>query len=76
MGYELNATARSLRLQKNNIIGLSVPDIDNPSIWQIIRGIESEAQSCNYNILLIDTTNPKFEKDAIREALRGRLCQL
>ncbi len=50
-----NKTARNLRLQKTNTLGLIVPNIANPFFGTLARHIESEARKSNYSILLCDS---------------------
>ncbi|MGC8779884.1 MAG: LacI family DNA-binding transcriptional regulator [Anaerolineae bacterium] len=74
LGYEPNAAARSLRLRESRTIGLLVPDTGNPYYWQLLRGAESEAHLCGYDILLVHTAlDPTREREAVRAVLRRRV---
>jgi LacI family transcriptional regulator len=54
-GYLPDQLARSLRINKSNIIGLIIPDISNPFFASLARVIENEARKKNYSIILSDT---------------------
>lgn len=74
LGYEPNAAARSLRLSENRTIGLLVPDTGNPYYWSLLQGAETEAHSCGYDILLVNTAlDPNREREAVRAVLRRRV---
>ncbi len=55
LGYIPNQIARSLRIQRSNIIGLIIPDISNPFFASLARVIANEAHKKNYSIILSDT---------------------
>src|SRR2546423_9049073 len=43
LGYTPNRTARALRMQTSNVIGLIVADIENPFFTALARGVEDVA---------------------------------
>ena len=51
-GYQPNALARNLRLQRTSTLGLIVPDTHNPYFSEVARGIESIAFEHGYTVLL------------------------
>ncbi len=55
MDYRPNRVARSLRVQKSNIIGLIVADIQNPFFTLVSRSVQDEAYKNRYNIFLCNT---------------------
>ncbi len=55
LGYQPNAVARNLRLQKTNTIGLVVPDTHNPYFSEVARGIEEVAFDHGYTVFLCHT---------------------
>ena len=57
LGYRANATARALRLQRSQAIGVIVPDLTNPIIPPIVQGIESVVADAGYVVLLGDTAH-------------------
>jgi LacI family transcriptional regulator len=52
LGYQPNAVARSLRLQKTSILGLILPDTHNPYFAEVIRGVEEVAFQRDYSVML------------------------
>ena len=52
LGYKPNAIARSLRLQRTSIIGLILPDTQNPYFAEVVRGVEKIAFQHGYSIIL------------------------
>ncbi|GAB4580171.1 MAG: LacI family DNA-binding transcriptional regulator [Anaerolineales bacterium] len=52
LGYVPDASAKALRLGSTKTIGLIIPDIHNPHFWQVADGVEQEADSAGYHILL------------------------
>ena len=60
--YRPNRVARSLRVQKSNIIGLIVSDIQNPFFTLISRAVEDTAYGQGMSIFLCNTdSHPKKE---------------
>jgi LacI family transcriptional regulator len=55
LNYAPSAIARSLSMMETNIIGVVVPDINNPFFSEVIKGISSLADTHNLNIFLCDT---------------------
>ena len=55
LGYRPNALARSLRVGHTRTLGLILPDSSNPFFAEIAHGIEQEAFSQGYSIILCNT---------------------
>ena len=55
MGYRRNALAASLRSQRNNLIGVIVPDLGNPLFGPIVQGIERELRAAGLLTLVVQT---------------------
>ncbi len=55
LGYRANATARALRLQRSQSVGVIVPDLTNPIIPPIVQGIEGRIGDAGYVVLLGNT---------------------
>ena len=55
LGYRANATARALRLQRSQSVGVIVPDLMNPMSAPIVDGIESCLLGAGYIVLLGNT---------------------
>jgi LacI family transcriptional regulator len=52
MGFVGNRSARSLVSGRTNVIGLLLPDLGTAYIGEIIRGIDTELESSQYNLML------------------------
>lgn len=52
--YQPNALARQLRTQATKTVIVIVPDIQNSLFLEVLRGIESEAASSGYQVLIAD----------------------
>lgn len=64
--YMPNLIAQSLRTNKTNTIGLTVPNIDNPFFSTLAAVIINQTKRLGYNILLTDTMeNEENEVQAI-----------
>jgi LacI family transcriptional regulator len=71
IGYHPNTLARSLVTSKTHVIGLSLPNIDQPFFPQIARGVEDAANETDYSVFLCNASgDPDRELRAI-ERLRG-----
>ena len=64
LNYRPNLTARSLRVQKSNKIGLVVSDIRNPFFTAIGRAVEDAAYEQGYSLLICNT-----DEDSKKEEL-------
>jgi LacI family transcriptional regulator len=74
LGYEPNATARSLRLSTTYNIGITIPDMKNPHMQEILCGAAHAAQACDYNLLLFSTDlKPENEILSLRELASRRI---
>lgn len=58
--YTPNLIAQSLRTNKTNTIGLTVPNIDNPFFSTLAAVIINEFKSRGYNTLLADTMENEY----------------
>ncbi len=56
LNYRPNASARSLALQKTNMLGVILPDIGSPFYTELIRGVEQEAGAQGYYLVLCTTS--------------------
>ncbi len=55
IGYQPNALARGLVLNKSAIIGIIVPDVTNPFFAAVARGAEEATVEKGYNLLICNT---------------------
>lgn len=66
MEYRPNLTARSLVLQKTNLIGLLVPSVSYSFYPDIIQAIQKYIKDAGYNLLLtVSNEDPSQEKEEI-----------
>jgi len=63
LGYTPNRTARALRMQTSNVIGLIVADIENPFFTALARGVEDVAGEAGCSVVLCNS-----DEDPGREA--------
>ncbi len=63
LSYIPNQVARNLNSRQTNILALVLPTISDPFWYSIARGVEDEAESCGYSVLLCNT-----DDDASKEA--------
>ena len=70
MGYLPNLTARSLRTDQSNTIGIIVDDILSPFAPRILRGIQDSLKRFNYlNLIMNSDWYPEVEQEAISTLL-------
>ncbi|RKN44022.1 LacI family DNA-binding transcriptional regulator [Streptomyces hoynatensis] len=55
LGFAPNRVAQSLRKQRGSVIGLVIPDIENPFFTSLARGVEDAAQRTNLSVVLCNT---------------------
>lgn len=58
-----NRTARTLRRQSSEVIGLIIPDIENPYFTEMARGVEDIASEAGYSVVLCNS-DAQLEKEA------------
>ncbi|WP_309066895.1 LacI family DNA-binding transcriptional regulator [Microbacterium sp.] len=50
-----NRTARTLRRRSSEVIGLIIPDIENPYFTELARGVEDVASEAGYSVVLCNS---------------------
>jgi LacI family transcriptional regulator len=75
LGYAPDPAARSLRTRRSGFVGLVVPDLTNPVIPPIVRGIEQVLWSAGVACLLADTDNDVEREAAVITELQARRCE-
>ncbi|MBX3080826.1 MAG: LacI family DNA-binding transcriptional regulator [Anaerolineae bacterium] len=55
LGYRPNRAAQSLVSDRSGVIGVVIPDINNPFFPEVVRAIEDTALERDYNVLLFST---------------------
>ncbi|MFI6789650.1 LacI family DNA-binding transcriptional regulator [Nonomuraea sp. NPDC050383] len=63
LGYVRNGSARHLRAGRSRTIGVVALDLSNPFVIDVLRGIESAAETADLNVMVVNSS-----KDATREA--------
>jgi LacI family transcriptional regulator len=70
LSYQPNASAKGLALQKTETLGIIVPDISSPFYAELVRGVEEEASSKGYHLILC-TTAGKLSREEVYLRLLG-----
>ncbi|WP_102193403.1 LacI family DNA-binding transcriptional regulator [Microbacterium aurantiacum] len=63
LNFTPNRTARTLRRQSSEVIGLIIPDIENPYFTEMARGVEDVASEAGYSVVLCNS-DAQVEKEA------------
>jgi len=75
LGYIPNQVARNLNSRQTNTVALVLPTISDPFWHSIARGVEDEAESRGYSVLLCNTDDDSSkEARYIDTLLRDRVC--
>jgi LacI family transcriptional regulator len=74
LGYHPDPIARSLRTRRSGVVGVVVPDLTNPVIAPIVRGIEKVLWTAGIACLLADTDNDVEREAVLIDELRDRRC--
>lgn len=69
LDYRPNRLARNLRLQRAEMIGIVVSDIENPHFSQMVRVIEDEAFRRGYRVVLCNSDESPEKQRAYLEML-------
>jgi LacI family transcriptional regulator len=65
--YHPSRTARRLRANSSDVLGLIIPDIQNPLFQALVRGVEDAAYAQQMNVVLCNTDdNPDKQKVYLR----------
>ena len=74
LGYVPDARAQALRSGSTKTIGLIIPDIHNPHFWETADGVEQEAYTAGYHMLLSSIPpEDKFAEAAFRNLSQRRI---
>ena len=74
LGYAPDARAQALRSGSTKTMGLIIPDIHNPHVWEIAAGIEQEVRASGYHLLLSSTDlDPEYGKDVFKDLSHRRI---
>jgi len=67
LNYRPNRAARNLRAGSNQIVGVLIPDIENPFFISVVCGIEEVLQTAGYSLLLANF-NESPEREQVQLA--------
>lgn len=71
LGYQPNLTARSLRGQKTQLIGMMIADICNPYYQVMVRSVQDVARARGYDVLISNTDHdPETERHFLDNIVR------
>ena len=74
IGYLPSAVARSLRKSETRIIGVLVPNVQNPFFAELVCGVEERCRLAGYSVFLCNSDNdPKRQQDYLRTLLEKRV---
>lgn len=74
LGYAPNRIARSLKAQASDTVGVIIPDITNPFLVKIVKGVERTLSAAGYTPILCDTEeSPEKEERYLTDLLERRI---
>lgn len=71
-GYNMNYSAKSLRMKKSFTIGIIVPDIQNYFFSDIVQKIEKILFELNYSTIICNTGRDSKKEQSYIQMLKGR----
>lgn len=71
LNYVPSTTARSLSLQKSNVLGVIIPEVSNPFFGEVFKGISEIADDNDLSIFYCDTDNNRDKELKALATLRG-----
>ena len=72
LGYRPNPMARSLRTARTNTVGLVIPDLTNPLVPPMVRGIDDVLAPAGYDAWIVNTDNDPDRERALIDSLRAK----
>jgi DNA-binding LacI/PurR family transcriptional regulator len=72
MGYAPDATARALRRQTNDLVGIVVPDILNPFFARVVKGAEAVLYREGFTVIICDSEEDSRKESAYLRVLYER----
>jgi len=74
LGYAPNRIARSLKARTSDTVGVIIPDITNPFLVKIVKGVEKVLSAAGYTPILCDTEeSPDKEERYLADLLERRI---
>jgi len=74
LNYKPNATARKLKLQKSNTIGIVIDDVTRTFLTRCLHGIEHQCEEYGYNIILFNTYPGTNQEDKTIDHILQNQC--
>lgn len=76
LGYRQNRAARAMKIGRSDIIGLVIPNIENPFFATLAQSILLESQRQDYQVFLVDTegsheTEEKAMQGLVQQGVDG-----
>jgi LacI family transcriptional regulator len=65
LGYQPNTMARGLRLGRTHVLGLLVPDLENPSFASVTKGVQARARAAGYAVFVADSEESRSAEPAL-----------
>jgi LacI family transcriptional regulator len=75
LGYAPDPIARTLRTRRSGLIGVLIPDLMNPVLPPIVRGIEETLWDAGRAVVLADTDNDAARESTLLAELQARRCE-
>ncbi|HEX5942406.1 MAG TPA: LacI family DNA-binding transcriptional regulator, partial [Anaerolineales bacterium] len=72
LGYQPNQYARSLRGQKNHVIGMLIADISNPFYHPMVRAVQDVASHYHYSVMIANSDHLHEKEQLFCESLLRR----
>lgn len=77
LGYQINLLGRALRQQKLNIVGLMVPDLENPFFAALAEQLARTLRASGYELLVSSAAgNPDVEEKGVQSFLGQQIHAL
>lgn len=73
LDYQANAFARGLASQQTDLLGLVIPQVNDPFFYQIVRGVEEAATAAGYGLLIASQSRPALEHRYLHLFRRGHV---
>jgi LacI family transcriptional regulator, galactose operon repressor len=72
LNYHPNQVARSLKVRQTSTIGMIVPDVTNLFFAEVLHGVEDEARSSNFSVILCNSAENPIQEGQLLGTLLSR----
>ena len=72
MNYTANTVARSMVMKSTKLLGLILPDVNNPFMSELAYHIDRQARARGYNIILCNSSRDPEQERELFELMIGR----